>query len=628
MVKNTKVIVKEESAAVSEADHLKKQMKPKPKGFKAEVHALDPKTANSSQTSEEETVTDDPVLVAIAQLNAKVDQLSKDKDASDARVTELETQLEKQQTEAEGAISELKTQLEEQQTEAEGAISELKTQHQQELETVQSEKQEAEQRTGRLEGLLKLSGNQHGVTEQEANSGSAVGAPNVNTLISANRTPKGMFAEVRQIIERAPLAQKYTAKGAITFTRDNRELNAYIRQARLEPKMWRQFLTDIETYAKAQGMLRGSATHLVDQNAATTGPDIDGGFLATLAAMMRSNNRPQYIFRNFANTRINFQRGFGETIKIPRVAYQTGPNVPDDRLLSGSGAYTQIDSTNQRMQSGTVSATIEEWGLGKNSQFPPIAIPTFVDSYSMIDLMRALDTNLGEDYYRWEDMKVRSLWAPTSRVVYNDGDQVSTTASNADGSVTLQYLNNLYAYMRNLQIPTYQNGCYGIVLVSSACATFRNELVADGIWQAPSMAALEELANNLSLSTGLDVGPTDLAAAYQGKYGNFHIWETNAYASGAVGTAGASGEGVQTETVAAGAATTRTNYAFGANTIGRGIGTEMEIRRDTNDDFQRVGRYIWRSEEGFVAMDVDPTGYNDQSAVPQQLRVLDVRTIG
>ena len=85
---------------------------------------------------------------------------------------------------------------------------------------------------------------------------------------------------------------------------------------------------------------------------------------------------------------------------------------------------------------------------------------------------------------------------------------------------------------------------------------------------------------------------------------------------------------MQTETVAAGSATTRSNYAFGSDTIGRCVGTEMEIRRDTNDDFGRVGRYIWRSEEGFVAMDVDPTGYSDSSAVPQQLRVLDVRTIG
>ena len=604
MVKSTKIIVQEESATVSEAEHLKQQMKPKPKGFKAEIQALTP--------TEEEPVNEekhDPVLAAIAQLNEKVDQLAKDKEASDNRVTELETQLEAQRTEAEGAIAE------------------LQTQHQQEVDAINADKQEAEQRTTRLEGLLKLSGNQHGVTEAEAN-GASSGTPNVNTLISANRKPQGMFAEVRQIIERAPLAQKYTAKGAITFTRDNRELNVYIRQARQDQKAWRQFLTDIETYAKAQGMLRGNSGRVVDQNAATTGPDIDGGFLETLAAIMRSNNRPQYIFRNFVNTRVNFQRGFGETIKIPRVAYQTGPNVPDDRLLSGSGSYTQIDSTNQRMQSGTVSATVEEWGLGKNSQFPPVAIPTFVDSYSMIDLMGALDTNLGEDYYRWEDMKVRSLWSPTSRVVYNDGDEITTTVGNADGSVTLQFLNNLYAYMRNLQIPTYRDGCYGTVLVSTACATFRNELIADGIWQAPSTSALEELANSLSLSTGLDVGPTDLAAAYQGKYGNFHIWETNAYASGAVSTAGAAGEGVQTETVAAGSATTRTNYAFGSDTIGRGIGSEMEFRRDTNDDFGRVGRYIWRSEEGFVAMDVDPTGYSDSSAVPQQLRVLDVRTIG
>jgi hypothetical protein len=85
---------------------------------------------------------------------------------------------------------------------------------------------------------------------------------------------------------------------------------------------------------------------------------------------------------------------------------------------------------------------------------------------------------------------------------------------------------------------------------------------------------------------------------------------------------------VQTETVSGGSNTTRSNYAFGADTIGRGIGTEMEIRRDTNDNFGRVGRYIWRSEEGFVAMDVDPTGYSDTSEVPQQLRVIDVRSIG
>ena len=165
-------------------------------------------------------------------------------------------------------------------------------------------------------------------------------------------------------------------------------------------------------------------------------------------------------------------------------------------------------------------------------------------------------------------------------------------------------------------------------MTDKAFAEFQNELISDQIWQSATPQDLEVLANMFSISTGQESGPADFAASYRGKYGNFHIFSTNAYATGAVGAAGTAGEGVQTETIAAGSATTRTNYAFGANSIGRGVGTPMEIRKDTNDDFGRIGRYIWRSEEGFVAMDVDPTGYNDTSAVPQQLRVIDVRTIG
>ena len=605
MVKSTKVIVQEESATVSEAEHLKQQMKPKPKGFKAEIEALSPTETEEEPVKEEKP---DPVLAAIAQLNEKVDQLSADKEASDNRVTELESQLEDQRSEAEGAIAE------------------LQTQHQQELEAVNADKQAADERVTRLEGLFKLTGNQHATTEAEATSMDS--APNVNTLLASERSPKGMYREIQSILDSAQIAQKYTGAGALITTRDNRELNAFIRHARKDSKTWHQLLMDVESHAKANGLLRGPSSKVTDRNAATVGADIDGGFLDTLSVIMRTNNRPQYIFRNFANTRIDFAQGLGDTVKVPRAAYQTGPSNPNDRLLSGAGTFANIDSTNQRLQTGTVSALIDEWGLGKNSEHPPVGIPSFVQAYSMIDLMGLLERNLGEDYYRWEDMKVRSLWAPTSRVVYNDGDDVTTTTANADGSVTLQFLNNLYGYMRGLKIQTYLDGCYGIVLISKDCSQFRNEMIADGIWQAPSREALEALSNSLSISVGMDVGPTDLAAAYQGKHGNFHIFDTNAYGTGTVGTAGADGEGVQTETVAAGAATTRSNYAFGADTIGRGIGTEMEIRRDTNDNFGRVGRYIWRSEEGFVAMDVDPTGYSDTSEVPQQLRVLDVRTIG
>jgi len=113
----------------------------------------------------------------------------------------------------------------------------------------------------------------------------------------------------------------------------------------------------------------------------------------------------------------------------------------------------------------------------------------------------------------------------------------------------------------------------------------------------------------------------DRASGYLGMFNNFHLFETNAFGCGAAGT-----DGAQNETIAAVSRLTRTSYAFGANTIGRGIGSPMTIRRDNNDDFGRIGRYAWFSEEGFVAVDVDPTGYSDSSTVPQQLRVIEVHT--
>jgi hypothetical protein len=52
----------------------------------------------------------------------------------------------------------------------------------------------------------------------------------------------------------------------------------------------------------------------------------------------------------------------------------------------------------------------------------------------------------------------------------------------------------------------------------------------------------------------------------------------------------------------------------------------MQIRQNEVTNYQRLNSYIWRSEEGFAALDVDPIGYNDTSAVPQQLRVFQIRS--
>ncbi len=165
--------------------------------------------------------------------------------------------------------------------------------------------------------------------------------------------------------------------------------------------------------------------------------------------------------------------------------------------------------------------------------------------------------------------------------------------------------------------PTLPDGCYFLALHTKALAQLQNDF--DKYWNPPTPNDLQQFVNMFNYS--MYEGDSARVSGYHGQHCNFHIFATNSFSLGAPGT-----EGVQTETLGVGATTTRTSYAAGIDTIGRGIGTPMQIRKDTNDDFQRLGRYIWRSEEGFVAMDVDPVGYNDTSTVPQQLRVFQVRT--
>ena len=438
--------------------------------------------------------------------------------------------------------------------------------------------------------------------------------PSVNTITRVNSdTPQGTVAELLQARDRAPRVQKMTASGAVYVSYDMAEINHYAKQHK------QQLIRDLESWGKAQGLLQGRGR--ISTDAITTIGNIPGGFLDVLSAIMRSNNRPGFIFWQFPVTRINFDKGLGDNVQIPRAAFLPAIANPDARKLSGGGSFITINSQNQNIQTGVVNAEIEEWGLGKDSTCPPVGIPAFVQAYSMIDLMSILDRNLWYDYYSWEDVKIRSLWSPTSRVVYNKNGAVVETAislvAGDDGTMTEQFLNALYGYMRSAQIPTYMDGCYGLAANSLSITQFKNDL---GEKFAPaSDANLRDLTNILN-PVMIGSGEVDKVTGYVGKYCNFHIFDSNAFGCGAPGT-----EGVQTETLGGTSTATRSSYAFGADTIGRGIGSEVDIRKDTNDDFQRLNRFIWRAEEGYTALDVDSVGYNDTSAVPQQLRVIEVR---
>lgn len=437
--------------------------------------------------------------------------------------------------------------------------------------------------------------------------------PNVNRLITSKAdAPQGALKDWFNIYDDCSKVMKVRSNGSQYITQDNRQLNQFVKENKAA------VIKDLESWAKANGMLRGSST--ISKDSATIGGDIQGGFLSVLSSIMRTNNRQGFIFWQFANTVIDFGKGLGDNIKIPRAAYLPAPNVPEDRLLSSAGAYTRIDSGNQNLSTGVVTAQLSEWGLGRNSQYPPVTLVNFVTAYSMIELLSILNKNLMRDYYAWEDLQIRSLWTGTSRVVYNDKNAVTTSindvaTSGDDGTLSRKFLASLYGYMKELQIPPFAGNKYGLVVNSTALTQLK--ISYDTLWHAATpgeLQALTEFLNPVLISPG----ETDKLTGYCGDFENFMIFETNAYGVGGSGAPGVQSEGTTPRV-------THTSFAFGADTIGRGIGTEMEIRFDDDTDFGRATRTIWRSEEGFVKMDVDGAG--DNSAVPQQLRVIKVNTL-
>jgi len=473
---------------------------------------------------------------------------------------------------------------------------------------VDSELQSAKKDQITLQDLEKLIGNP--IAPMSESGKSSMNMPNVNRITTTKSdTPSGSLKEWFEVRDAASRVSKVDARGKQFMSYDNRELNAYAKENR------KFLLKDLESWGKANGMLRGSS---VVKDAATAKGDVTGGFLDVLSSIMRTNNRPGFVFWQFADTVIDFGKGLGDTVKIPRAAYLPGPSHPDDRLLSSASTYTRIDSGNQSLATNVVTAELKEWGLGRNSQYPPVTLVNFVTAYSMLDLISILNRNLLRDYYLWEDLKIRTLWEPTSRVVYNKKDNVSTSAliANDGGTLTRRFLASLYGYMKELSIPPYMGNKYGLVVNSTALTQLKQSY--DTLWHAATPQELQTLTEYLNPAL-ISPGETDRISGYAGDFENFMIFETNNYGIGSTGAPGVIAAPV-------GSTTLHASFAFGANTIGRGIGTEMQIKFDDDTDFGRASRAIWRSEESFVAMDVDPSGYADISSVPQQLRVIEVQT--
>ena len=442
--------------------------------------------------------------------------------------------------------------------------------------------------------------------------------PNVNTHTTTDSDRAiGILADVQALIA-STLETKRTSKGYVEAY-NYWEVDTYVKENK------KQVEKDLDASLRKQGMLQGNRATSITA-AATTTTDLPGFFLETLSSMSRTTDRPGLVYWQFCPTELDFQKAQGTKIDLYRAAYQAGSTNPEDYKLSGGATFARIVTDGDAIQTGIVQAELFEWGQGKTgTTVKPVTVPMFVMAYSIKNLLQIIDTNIMHNYYEWEDLKIQSLWKATSRVLYNNGNAVTTdptaVTTGSKGTFTDKFASSLVEYAENRQILPFRDGSYGCVLNTKAAKQLKDSY--DDDWQAPTAADLQALTNILQ-PFSLPGEADSRVSGYLGLYENIHFFKQNAYGTGAAGTIN-----VQNVTLnaALGSTLTRSSFFFGGETIGRGIGDPVRIitAEDTNYDRQRT--FAWNSTQGFVAKDVDPTGYSDSSTVPQQLRVFEVRTL-
>lgn len=441
--------------------------------------------------------------------------------------------------------------------------------------------------------------------------------PNVNTVSTTDSdSPVGILAEAVGIIE-STLIEKVTPEGEISRSFDYRQFDSFVKQNR------KQIIGDLEISFKKNGFLRGKDPTQV-KAAATLIGDLPGAFLEVLSSLVRQTHRSNLIHHQFCPTQMNFAKAAGTTVDLYRSAYLPSTSNPADFLVGDGTAYADLSADGQAIQTGIIQARLKEYALGKvGTNMKPITIPTFVMAYSMIDLLNITNRNLGRTYFEHEDLQIRSLWKPTSRVLYHNDGEVTTApldiVATSIGTFTRRLVTALFEYCYSSQFMPFPDGSYMMTLVPKAAKQLKDSF--DDKWQANTTRDLEELMDML-IPTEYPGESDGRISGYLGKYEGIHFFEHNTYGVGAAGT-----EGVQDVTTGAGSKLTRSNYLFGMDSIGRGIGDPMRIVENEVTNYGRKSTFVWMETAAYVAKDVDPTGYNDTSEVPQQLRVIEVRTL-
>lgn len=424
-------------------------------------------------------------------------------------------------------------------------------------------------------------------------------------------SPADAWKEYCNIHDQSAVETVISKKSGRISQRDNRPSDNWFKEN------LNRMVPAIDDYARSHGLLKGG------KEALTSRTDIAPMLLEVLSAYVRINHHPSHIWGMFANVSVELGKRNGETVDVPRFAYAQSRRNRTDWDLTG---VASLATTAQAVQAGMSQVTVKEWGMGKpglpGDINAPIGVSTFLDAISVMDLMPIVNNNLGYNYREFETAQILDgLLSLTPARYYNKKGSVATVPTELvagdDGTCTVSYLRALAAQMATDKVIPYSNGKYALTIQPNELKTLEESL--DPIKQIISRADVETMTQIFSQAQGIgDINYN----GYKGDIGDFMIFVTTTLGDGPV----AMPAGVKlTETIAGTARPINIGYAFGANSFARGIAMPFTIFPSSSNDFERSAIMVWRSYEGFGALDInealDPVG----TAVPQQNRVFELR---
>lgn len=489
---------------------------------------------------------------------------------------------------------------------------------------------EATTEADRLKSVFKLSGNTAPYaasrTKDSGKPATHYRSLNYNTLVSpASSNPQGAARDFVALYDSDRTCPSITTHDRGTGeVYQQKDMSQIVGMLQSEGKEFRdQLHLDMEAWAKGLGFLQGNADAAVAGN--TSSGSTPNSFLDYLSLDQRLTHSPQYTWWQFAKNEYELGVRGGTNILVERFLNLDEATTEADYLLDTDAVTQPISTSSQALVNATASITVRGYGLGKGDVVKnrPVAIPEFQMARSLSDLSRALNQRLTQNYNSFEDLMIRSLYATTQNVVYNNRGAVTTAPADVlaggDGTLTEEFLRNLYARMVSENVLPYMDGNYVLWTTPIGVAQIANSI--SGFKRGESQDSLENVSNILMLND-MGIGITR-PQGYVGTFGGFMVFQGSSKSLGVVGT-----EGVQNSAFGPGATLTRSSYAFGMGAVARGISLPYQIRMDSSGTFGTNNRFIWRSIEGYGAMDVynpDPT-VGSLANNGQQNRVWEVRT--